>query len=96
MVIVAAVNAVRATVELVYPDPGYYSGPIKDGADGMTQEEIDKQNEYQERQSRRQAVLSLVGSGAMLLIAGPLYLYHWRKIEVEHVEQQESGSAAGV
>jgi hypothetical protein len=30
-------------------------------------------------------VLSLVGNGAMLLLAGPLYLYHWRKIEHEVV-----------
>jgi Ca2+/Na+ antiporter len=88
MVIVAAVGLVRSTVELVYPDPGYYyAEPVKQGADGMTQEEIDRQNEMQEQQSRRQAILNLVGNGAMLLVAGPLYLYHWKKIEVEHVEQ---------
>lgn len=90
MVIVAAVNAVRATVELIYPDPGYYyAEPIK-GDEGPTQEEIEKQNEMQLAQSRRQAVLSLVGSAAMLLIAGPLYMYHWRKIEVEHAEQPDA------
>lgn len=88
MVIVAAVGVVRSTVELVYPDPGYYYDmPVKEGADGMTQEEIDKQNEMQEQQSRRQAVLNLVGNVAMLVVAGPLYVYHWKKIEVEHVEQ---------
>jgi len=26
-------------------------------------------------------VISLVGNATMLLIAGPLYRYHWRKIE---------------
>ncbi|KAF0208756.1 MAG: hypothetical protein Q8S43_06835 [Actinomycetota bacterium] len=85
MVIVAAVNAVRATVELVYPDPGYgYSVPAeKGGTSGMTQAEIDKQNAAQLEQSRRQAVLNLVGAAAMLIIAGPLYVYHWRKIETE-------------
>jgi len=91
MVIVAAVNAVRATVELIYPDPGYYySEPVKEGTDGLSAEEIARQQESQEAQSRRQAVLSLVGSAAMLLIAGPLYVYHWRKIEVEHSEQTDT------
>lgn len=90
MVIVAAVGLVRSTVELIYPDPGYYySEPIKEGADGLTQEEIDRQRQQQEEQSRRQAILNLVGNGAMLLVAGPLYVYHWRKIEVEHAEQPE-------
>lgn len=84
MVIVAVVGAVRATVELVYPDPGYYDVPIeKGGNSGMTQEQIDKQREIQLDQSRRQAVLNLVGSLAMVIVAGPLYVYHWRKIEIE-------------
>jgi hypothetical protein len=39
-----------------------------------------------EASTRRYAVLSLVGNAAMLFIAGPLYIYHWRKIEVEHAE----------
>jgi len=84
MVIVAVVGAVRATVELVYPDPGYYDVPIeKGGTSGLTQEQIDKQREMQLDQSRRQAVLNLVGSVAMIVVAGPLYVYHWRKIELE-------------
>ncbi len=89
MVIVAAVGLVRSTVELVYPDPGYYySGPIeKEGA--RTEADIKAEQEAQEEQSRRQAVLNLVGNGAMLLVAGPLYIYHWRKIEVEHAEKPE-------
>jgi len=86
MVIVAAVGFVRGIVELVYPDP-YAYGPIsvyeKEQMD-MTEEEYDAQVELQERSARRYAVLELVGNGAMLLIAGPLYVYHWRKIEVEH------------
>ncbi len=37
----------------------------------------------QAQQSKRQAVLGLVGGAAMLVVAGPLYIYHWRKIETE-------------
>jgi Ca2+/Na+ antiporter len=84
MIIVSVVSVIRATVELVYPDPGYYSVPIeKGGSTGMTQAEIDAQNESQRKQSQRQAVLNLVGGVAMLVVAGPLYAYHWRKIETE-------------
>jgi hypothetical protein len=91
MVIVATVGLVRSTVELVYPDPGYYySAPIdKGGTDERTQEDIDAERTSQLEQSRRQAILNLVGNAAMLLVAGPLYIYHWRKIEVEHVDRPE-------
>lgn len=96
MVIFSVVNVVRATVELVYPDPGYfYEIPIeKGGTSGLTQEQIDRQNEMQRQQSQRQAILSLVGGVALLVVAGPLYVYHWRKIEVEHSEPT-SGDVAG-
>lgn len=88
MVIVAVVGLVRSTVELLYPDPGYYSGPVsKDG--GLTAEDIKKEQEYQKASSRRNAILGLVGNAAMLLVAGPLYVYHWRKIEVERPERAE-------
>jgi hypothetical protein len=32
---------------------------------------------------RRQTVLGLISSGALLLIAGPVYAYHWRRIQAE-------------
>ncbi len=83
MVIFSIVNVVRSAVELVYPDPGYFSVPIEKGGEGMTQAEIDAQNESQRKQSQRQAILGLVGGVAMLVVAGPLYVYHWRKIENE-------------
>jgi hypothetical protein len=88
MVITGTVGVIRSGVELLYPDPSgemYMEKPmIEDGQDGMTQEEWDRQIELQKASSRRWAVLELVGMGALVLIAGPLYVYHWRKIEVEH------------
>ncbi len=82
MVIFATVSLVRSTVELLYPDPGYF-GPVAVEKDGPTAEEIERSQDLSRRQSRRNAVLGLVGSAAMLLVAGPLYVYHWRKIESE-------------
>ncbi len=96
MVIVAVVNSVRATVELVYPDPGYsYDVPVeKGGTSGLTQAQIDKQTTQQLEQSRRQAVLNLVGGVAMLLVAGPIYVYHWRKIEIERPAETPEPTAS--
>lgn len=93
MVIVATVNLVRGTVELAYPDPGYYGGPIEK-VPGMSEAEFEKQQRVARESSRRQAILNLVGSAAMLLVAGPVYLYHWRKIESELPSQQETPPAA--
>jgi len=88
MVIVAAVGTVRSAVELVYPDPGYYYDVPKQagGTSERTQADIEAEQKSQQEQSRRQAILSLVGNAAMLFIAGPLYVYHWKKIEIEHGE----------
>ncbi len=89
MVIVSVVGLVQNTVRLVYPEVGYYySEPMKEG-EGLTAEEIERQRELDEERARQQAIYSLVGNAAMLLVAGPLYIYHWRKIEVEHVDKPE-------
>ncbi|MFA5845022.1 MAG: hypothetical protein WC971_09370 [Coriobacteriia bacterium] len=88
MVIFATVNLVRAIVELAYPDPGFpiTFAPEKGGAVTAADARIQKeQQRIQQQQSRRQAVLSLVAGIAMLGVAGPLYIYHWRKIEAENV-----------
>lgn len=89
MVIVAAVGLVRNVVELAYPDPGYYDRPMVsvDGETKQSEEEAAAQQKLWEDQALRNAVLGLVGNGAMLLIAGPLYLYHWRKIEGELTDE---------
>lgn len=94
MVIVATVGLVQNTVRLVYPEVGYfYETPVDKGGDGLTEEEIERQRELDQQRARQQAVYSLVGNVAMLLVAGPLYVYHWRKIEVEHTDKSEAASA---
>ena len=78
----AAVNVVRSTVELLYPDPGYppYEGPVTPGS-GITDRSA--QRALAMDSQRRQSVLGLVGAGTTLLIAGPLYAYHWRRVQSE-------------
>ncbi len=87
MVVFAAVNAVRNVVELAYPDRGLFAFEPAYGPDGkqeLTPEERERRDQGFVDSQRRQAVLGLVGSGAFLLIAGPAYLYHWRKVQAEH------------
>ena len=87
--IFAAVKVVRSTVELLYPDPGYYGGYAYDKPAGgpgdarVTRAEQRRQEEAARDSQRRYAVLELVGSGTTLLICGPVYLYHWRRVQSE-------------
>lgn len=86
MVVFAAVSAVRNVVELAYPDRGGFAfepafGP--DGREQTTETERERREQAMVDSQRRQAVLGLVGSGAMVLVAGPAYLYHWRKVQAE-------------
>ena len=88
MVIVGTVGVIRGGVELLYPDPGFYSEKPIDakGEPTITEEEWQRQQDLQEAQNLRYAVLNLVGNLALVVIAGPLYVYHWRKIENEKSE----------
>ena len=84
MVIVGAAGTVHAVVEFLYPDPGIafypYKGESMPEADAAERE---AQEALQRAQSTRQSALSLAGNLALVVIAGPLYVYHWRKIEAE-------------
>ncbi len=82
----AAVQLVRNSVGLLYPDPGGWYGyyaPLEDPAGGLSEEERQRQEELSRDSQRRQSVLDVVGAGATLLIAGPLYVYHWRRVQAE-------------
>jgi hypothetical protein len=85
--IFATVSLVRGVVALAYPDPGYYGYYPYESPDGSGQrpseEEIARQQQLAEDSQRRQALLDVVGSAATLLIAGPLYVYHWRRVQAE-------------
>ncbi len=82
----AAVQLVRSAVGIFYPDPGYYGYYPADSPDGpgnLDEDEIRRQEQLAEDSQRRQEILDVVGSGTTLLIAGPLYVYHWRRVQSE-------------
>ena len=82
----AAVQLVRSAVGIFYPDPGYHGYYPVDSPEGPMspdEDEIRRQQQLAEDSQRRQNVLDVVGSGTTLLIAGPLYVYHWRRVQAE-------------
>lgn len=84
----AAVNLVRSAVELLYPDPGYYIsepayGKPGDPSTGPSAAERRRQERANRDTQRHQTTLGLVSAGTTLLIAAPLYRYHWRRVERE-------------
>lgn len=87
--IFAAVNLVSAVVELLYPDPGYsfYEPTMGSAPDPIGQAVRDA---AALDSARRQAVLGLVSSGTMLLIAVPVYFYHWRRVQRENQHGTET------
>jgi hypothetical protein len=67
------VSLIRSGVNVVYPDPAYVdpyaTAPKVDSA--VIAEQVKDQNQ-------RQAVKSAIDAVTTLIIAGPLYVYHWR------------------
>jgi hypothetical protein len=95
----ATVSLVRGVVALAYPDPGYYGYYPYESPDGsgerLSEEEIARQQKLAEDSQRRQALLDVVGSAATLLIAGPLYVYHWRRVQSELPWRSGQETASG-
>jgi hypothetical protein len=93
MLIVAVVSGVRAVVQIVYPQPvitGATPAGETPAKGGPTASDI----EFQRENDRRNAILDVVGSVAMVLVAGPVYLYHWRRIERDIAEESVTDAAA--
>ena len=67
------VSLIRSGVNVAYPDPAYVdpyaTKPQVDSA--VIAEQVKDQNQ-------RQAVKSMIDAVTTLIIAGPLYVYHWR------------------
>ncbi|MGC9668643.1 hypothetical protein ACNTMW_19060 [Planosporangium sp. 12N6] len=93
--IFAAVGLVRNAVELLYPEPGYLGLELPDSPSGLTAEQQRHRQQVARDAQRRQSVLGLVGSGTLLFIAGPLYAYHWRRVQAERPVGRSAPEPAG-
>lgn len=92
--IFASVSVVRAAVGLAYPEPAYYAVPLVKEP-GVSEEEQRRAVQAARDAQRRQGVLDLVGSGTLLLLAGPLYVYHWRRVQAERRPSAATPSTGG-
>ncbi len=89
----AAVELTRSTVGLFYPDPGFYGLAVP--AEGLSEAEQQRQEELARQSQLRNDVLGVVGSATTLLIAAPLYLYHWRRVQSELPARVPQPAASG-
>ena len=95
MVIVGAVNTVRAAVDVILPSPDnigrYYmatpmeakfvDGEYRDLFDPeVVEKELARQNTINRKNSVNQSIKNLMGGVFLILVAGPVYIYHWRYI----------------
>ena len=96
MMIIGSVQLVRNTLDLIFPEDYYRMSPMDahdrlqrpsgdTGTDNpYTRQEIEEmiedEAERNERQARRRALRNLLGNIALILIAAPVYVYHWRKV----------------
>lgn len=99
MVIVGSVQIVQNVLDLAIPEEPYrptpmdmyqrFERPGMEGADDVpyTRAELEKmaaeEAETMRRQSRRRALRNLLGSLALVMIAAPVYMYHWKKVRVD-------------
>ncbi len=76
IVIVATVGTVRGLVTLIYPEPVRVVTDLE-----VEKGTLEAEVAVQQRWSQRYAVLELVHNVALLAVAAPIYVLHWRRIE---------------
>jgi hypothetical protein len=81
--IFATINVARSVTNLLYPAPtSSFGGPVTVNGGPSLQSTDTAARDAQ----RRDAVLGLVTSGVTLLVAGPVYAYHWRRIQRDPIK----------
>ncbi len=86
MMVFGMVEFLQGIVNLTYPKPGptYYEIEMKYGpnaTDKPTPAELKERAEAEKVQQRYYEIRSMINSLILLLVALPVYLYHWRKIQ---------------
>jgi hypothetical protein len=84
MLVFGGAGLARNIAEVLYPQPQATAPAVTAVAPGETAYDPEAwaaQQEVQRQWDRRSTVLGLVGNAALLLVAGPLYRYHWRRVQ---------------
>jgi hypothetical protein len=95
----AAVQLVRSTLGIAFPDTtsfGWYAEPGMDMGTGMDEEQyLQEEAEAAEDSQRRYEILEAVTAGTTLLLAGGIYALHWRRAQSERSIPAASEVPAG-
>jgi hypothetical protein len=99
MMIIGVVRAVENSLDLAFPEEPYrptpmdmyerYPRPSADASEPppYTREELEEmaadEADRMRRQARRRALRNLIGSIALISVAAPVYVYHWRHVRRE-------------
>lgn len=104
MVMLGTVQIIGATINFVYPAPVWSPGPLeikerleverRNADPELVKEQIRLERERAELQQKHDGARRLGSSLALLVVALPVYLYHWRAIQQgERLEAGEKGQA---
>lgn len=92
MVIFGTVDLIRSVVTFLYPPPTYTPGPLDlklrvQDDPSLTTELLKEQARFDEERQRQQQrydqARRLAQAFSLLLVALPIYVYHWRRIQQE-------------
>lgn len=87
MMIVGTVQFLQGIVNITYPQPGptytelEMKYPPNDNIKKLNTEEIKERAAVERAQQRYYEVRSMINNLILFLVALPVYLYHWRKIQ---------------
>lgn len=90
LVILGLVQAAGAAIDLVFPEPVRHPMFLhlrtQVGPDGerIGRDEVEaeaaRQEAYQRQSQRRHAIRNLATHGTLLVVAAPLFAFHWRRV----------------
>lgn len=90
MILIGTIYTVQNLTDVLFPT-NYYTDPMVYQKTDMTTEEkaaYEQSLVINERNSRIDRQKSVAKSVAVVVVAIPTFVYHWRKIEKEKKEQQ--------
>lgn len=90
MIIAGTIFTVQSITDVLFPTNNYFQPEMMDKTGNITSEDKKTYQENQIRQVENQKIESkknVAKSVAVVVVALPVFMYHWRKIEKEKKEQ---------
>jgi hypothetical protein len=92
--IFATVQLVRSAIGIAFPDTGAYGWYPEPGM-GFEEEQMLQEADAAEDSQRRYEIIEAVTSGTTLLLAGGIFLLHWRRAQSERAVPAAAEVPAG-